>query len=96
MSPLTSNTLALHGEGGPDIGPPSALLLPATMKDQKAVHNATHAIVQAAFTQHDDSTRPVEKITNIATTAPIMQLAPIPAYLVYDSFEQELGAAKVH
>ena len=33
VSPLTSNILALHDEGGPDIGPPSALLLPATMKD---------------------------------------------------------------
>ena len=60
------------------------------------MHNPTNAIVQAAFTQHDDSTRTVEKITNIATTTTIMQLAPIPAYLVYDSFEQELDAAKVH
>ena len=81
------------------MGPPELLLLPAKAAKRCEVLNPTNKIVQtaladsgAAYGQHLILPRNIPE----ATTSPILLIAPIPTYLVYDGFEQDLDAAMVY
>jgi hypothetical protein len=99
-SPVDNNLLLLTGDGGIDIGTPIPLMLDTTVRSKQETFSMTEA---QFFTQLESQganyTWPLRRRSEAAnsnTTTTIMQVAPIPAFLVMDGFTQDLDAADVY
>ena len=95
-TPIDDRLLLLHGDGGPEIGTPQPFTLPFTTFEKNEV--ATMTIDQfktTVTTKGSDFQHPLLPRNRVLTTKNIMQIAPIPAYLVYDGFNQDLHAGLV-
>jgi hypothetical protein len=89
--------LFLCGEGGNDIGTPTTMSLPATIRDQKEVATMTAAQFSSKLTEKGANfTWPLYTRDRIQTMGTIMQIAPLPPFLVYDGLESDLNAALVY
>jgi hypothetical protein len=95
-SPINSRLLLLHGDGGPDIGLPHPYVLPletltvnnvAVMTDEQFTTTLTTKGANFAY--------PLLPSNRVLETQPILQIAPIPTYLVYDGLNQDLNAADI-
>jgi hypothetical protein len=95
-SPINSRLLLLHGDGGPDIGLPHPYVLPtetltannvAVMTDEQFTTTLTDKGPNFAY--------PLLANNRVLETKPILQIAPIPTYLVYDGLNQDLNAADI-
>lgn len=94
-SPIDGNLLAMYGENDPQLGPPSVMNLPPTMKDRQDVKVMTHAQFQAALTTQNYN-HPLLQAIAVTTTQPLMKIAPIPSWLVLDGLEGDLDAAALY
>ena len=86
----------LSGEGGPDLGCPSVLTLPASIYQTASIATMTVEQFIAKLTAKGSTYRyPLLTGTNVGGTNELRQIAPIPQLLVYDDFEKDLDAAEV-
>ena len=95
-SPIDSKILLLHGDGGPDIGTPQPVVIPLESITENNVGVMTDE--QFTFTltvKGPEFLHPLLARNRILDTKPILQLAPIPTYLVYDGLNQDLNAALI-
>jgi hypothetical protein len=89
--------LFLCGEGGNDVGTPTTMSLPASIRDQNEVAIMTAAQFTSKLTEKGANfTWPLYTRDRIQNSYDIMQLAPIPPFLVYDGLESDLNAALVY
>jgi hypothetical protein len=97
-SAISGRFVMLHGDGGKDLGPPSVLVLPKEVVDTHKVHGMTHEQFSARLLEKGENfTYPLLARTKLTAKAEdILQLVPIPAYLVYDGFHKDLNAAEVY
>ena len=94
-SPIDGNLLAMYGESDPQLGPPSAINLPHTMRDSHDVKVMTHHQLHTALATADYN-HPLLQPIAVTTTQPLMKLAPIPAWLVYDGFEGDVDVTELY
>ena len=88
--------LLLQGDGGGDLGTPRPLTLPLTVLDKTDIATMTEAQFKTALTtQGANFTYPLVARAHITQTQNLMQLAPIPPFLVYDGINQDLNAANI-
>ena len=78
------------------LGPAQALLLNATMAGKKEMKNISSAQITTVFQsgQHTEDQQ-VLRASTVNTMHQIMNFAPIPAYFVWDGFNQDLDSAQV-
>ena len=94
-SPIDGNLLAMYGESDPQLGPPSVMNLPPTMRELQEVKVMTHGQLETALTTPDYN-HPLLQAIAVTTTQQLMKLAPIPAWLAFDGFEGDLDAAALY
>ena len=95
-SPVDKKILFMYGDGNNDVGPPQALCLPPTMVDKKPIVTMTELQFSTQLTAKGVGyTYPLLPRSAVTGSEELIQIAPIPAYLVYDGFEQDLDAACV-
>jgi hypothetical protein len=96
-APNDNKILALTGEGNSQIGCPQALILPNTIRTKIQPKCPTDEEVQQAL-QTDTTNWYRFRTGNIPDnqTAEIMQCSPIPPFLVYDGFEQDIRAEVIY
>ena len=92
-APNDNKILALTGEGNSTVGCPQAIILPNSLRNKITLKCPTDQVVQVALQTETTNWYRV-RTGNIAddNTAEIMQCAPIPAFLVYDGFNQDIQA----
>jgi len=97
ISLIAGKLLALFGEGGGILGPAQALLLDTTVTRNEEMKNITPAQIATVFQsgQHTEDQQ-VLRASAVNTMHHIMKIAPIPAYFVWDGFNQDLEAAQVY
>ena len=96
-STIDRQMLMFTGDGGKDLGSPNTLALPGNLCHINQINTMTHQqfsdrlTTKAATYQH-----PLLACTHVHETKPIMQIAPIPAFLVMDDLGKDLDAAEVY
>ena len=97
VSPIANKLLTLYGEGGPLIGAPATLMFDASLRTLAPVRNPTNATIdQALQAGTHDMAKHIACAKDVAHEERIMNIAPIPAYLLYDGFEKDLDSAMVY
>ena len=94
VSPTDGKLLVLQGDGNAELGPPVPMCLPADMVTENIVAAMTTA--QFSSQLHRRGTNysyPLLSRRAVTDTVETMMLAPVPAYLVYDGFEDDVDAA---
>ena len=95
-SPLDGKFLFLHGEGGNDLGNPDTLVLPGSIRTKVDVLTMSAMQFSTALTEKGANySHPLLARARVADTSSLMQISPIPPFLVYDGFETNLDAAEV-
>ena len=95
-SPLDGKFLFLHGEGGNDLGNPDTLVLPGSIRIRVDVLTMTATQFSTALTEKGANySHPLLARARVAETSSLMQISPIPPFLVYDGFEKNLDVAEV-
>ena len=97
ISPIAGKLLALFGEGGGILGLAQALLLNVTMTRKKQMKNITPVQIATVFPsrQHTEDQQ-VIRASTVNTMHQIMKIAKIPAYFVWDRFNQDLDSVQVY
>ena len=96
-SDIDGKFLFLTGDAGNDLGNPSPVIIPPTGHIEEEIACMTHAQFSTNLTTKGANYKyPLVAKTNVTTTKLLMQLAPIPAFLVYDGFHTNLDAAEVY
>jgi hypothetical protein len=102
VSPIGQTTaiddklLVLHGDGGPDIGTPQPFTLPITTLNKNVTATMTTEQFRSTVTARGpDFQHPLLTRNRVLTEQDIMQISPIPAYLVYDGFNKDLHAGLI-
>jgi hypothetical protein len=99
ISAIDNQLLFLSGDGNADIGPPSPILLPTTAADTREVLTMTVDKFNTALTTKGaDYSWPLVKRSDAANdnnTVNVMQIAPIPSFLILDGFHQDIDAAEL-
>ena len=94
---LSNKILMLTGDGDIDIGPPTPLTLPASVVNFNEVLTMTQEqFCEKLTTKGATYTYPLLAGNKVRDTKIIMQIAPIPPYLVLDGFNKDLDAAEVY
>jgi hypothetical protein len=96
-SPLDSKILMLTGEGNQSVGCPTAIELPNSIRTIQQMKCPTDTQVQTALGTNKTSWHRF-RTNNIddETVVDIMQLAPIPTFLIYDGFNKDISAEKLY
>ena len=96
-SPLDGTVLCLSGDGGEDLGHPPPLVLPITILNTASVGVMTHDQFSTALTTKGvNYAHPLLAKIHVTENKDIMQLAPVPPFLVYDGWNSDLEAADVY
>jgi hypothetical protein len=96
-SPIEDKILTLSGEGDSTIGIPPTLALPNTIRTMVTLKSPTDEDLQAALKTPTTSWNRFRVINiNDDKTTQIMQIAPIPSFVVYDGFNKDLSADEVY
>ena len=97
-SPIDNKFVMLHGEGNnTDIGYPDVLMMNTNIRKQTDIINPSDTeIKQLLTTKGENFGNFLTPPCLITTTKLLMNIAPIPAYLVYDGFEKELNAGEIY
>ena len=86
----------LSGEGGPYLGCPNVLNLPASIYQSESIATMTVKQFSAKVTEKGTTySYPLLVLTSVCGTTELLQIAPILPFLVYDCFEKDLDAAEV-
>ena len=95
-SNIDGKFVSLTGDGGNDVGSPQPLVLPASIRTRQNVSTMTHDhFCQTITAKGANYTWPL-KSRDINNQSSIMQIAPIPAHLIFDGFQTDLDAAEVY
>ena len=96
-SPNDNKILALTGEGNSIVGCPTAIVLPNSIRNIATLKCPTDTAIQTALETNTTNWYRV-KTCNIGddSTKDIMQCAPIPSFLVYDGFNNDLEAEVIY
>ena len=95
-SQIDDKILLLHSNGGADIGPPQTLCLEKTVATQEDMWVMSEEQFTTTITAKGPNYyHPLLMRNTVATSEKVLKLAPIPAYLVYDSVDEDLNAALV-
>ena len=97
-SPLDNKLLTLLGDGGNEMGTPRQVILPLSVMKKKKVKSMTQEEFSDKITAAGDTySHPLTTITSLRDRDPVelMQIAPIPAYLVYDLFQDSGDTAEI-
>jgi hypothetical protein len=94
-SPIDGNILSMYGESDPQLGPPSVMMLPHTLRTVQDVKVMTHEQFETAITGPNYN-HPLLQAIAVQTTQQLLKLAPIPAWLAFDGFEGDLDAAALY
>ena len=92
---VAGKVLALTQDGGGTGGPPQVMILPHSVLDQQNVPAMTVEQFKTKLANDPQFTYPLLRRNDIDEMVDIFQIAPIPAYLVYDGFHHDLNAANV-
>ena len=94
---INGKVLGLTLDGGEATGPPNPVLLPNTVLKKATVPAMTEDLFTNAITTAGATyTYPLLRKNQVtANTVDIYKIAPIPPYLVYDGFGNDLDAAEV-
>ena len=97
VSPIDNQLLFLTGDGGPDIGTPLPLVLPPeTLALTQKLCLTQEQFIAQINAQGATYTFPLVRRSNAAdTTETVMQIAPIPSFLILDGLSMDLDAAEV-
>ena len=96
VSPVDGKLLLLQEDGNADIGPPQPICLPATMVEEQMVAMMTETqFLTALTTKGVGYTYPLLNWIVVTTTEGMMQIAPIPLHLLYNTFDNDLDAVCV-
>ena len=77
----------LRGEGGPDAGFPNVLTLLASIQQPAAIATMTVEKFSASMTSKETTySYPLLARSNVGDKTELIQIAPIPPFLVYDGF----------
>ena len=99
ISLIDNQVLCLSGDGGQDIGAPIPLVLPPAVFNKREVLAMTQEqFTTIITTQGENYTWPLlQRIRahEANTKVIVMQIAPIPAFLVMDGINKDLDAAEV-
>lgn len=97
VSPVANKMLALFGEGGAELGTPQVLVVPDTIRHKVTVKTLTDATILQAFQGGQQTVdQPVAPAREVTTEASIMRIAPVPAYMIFDGFNDDLDASMVY
>ena len=92
-----NQVLLLQGDGGGDLGTPRPLTLPLTVLNSTDVATMTEEQFKTSLTTKGPIfTYPLVARANITTSNNLMQLAPIPPFLLYDGINRDLNAANIY
>ena len=96
-SPIDNKILAMSGEGDATLGVPPTITFPNSAREIVSLRTPTDAELKEALTKTKASWHRFKR-NNIAETslAEVMQIAPIPAFLVYDGFNKDLSAEEIY
>ena len=94
-SPVDGNILSMYGESDLQLGPPSVMMLPRTLREIQEVKVMTDMQLTTALNVPNYN-HPLLQAIAVQTTQNLMKLAPIPAWLVFDGFESDLDAAALY
>jgi len=96
-TPIDGKVLALTGNGNNTLGPPSTVVLPTSTTTPANVKSLSEDLFLEKLTSAGNGYRwPLAQVRAASDTNPLVQLAPIPAFLVYDGFDNNLDAAEVY
>ena len=96
QSPIDSKLLVLHGDGGLDIGTPRPLVLPLESLEENEVASMTQEQFTETLTvKGADFQHPLLASTRVVERKVMLQVAPIPTYLIYDGLNKDLNAALI-
>ena len=96
-STIDGKMLMFTGDGGKDLGYPNTLALPGNLCDINQINTMTHQQFSEKITSKGATYQhPLLARTHVQETKPIMQIAPIPAFLVLDGIGKDLDAAEVY
>ena len=96
-SDIDGKFLFLTGDAGNDLGNPLPIVIPPTGHVQEGIMCMTHTQFSSNITSKGENYNyPLVARTNVTNTENIMQLAPIPAFLIYDGFHRNLDASDVY
>ena len=91
------NFLFLNGDGGRDIGTPTSMSLPATIRVTNTVAVMTPAQLSTKLIEKGPTYQwPILVKDKVTTTKDIMQIAPLPPFLVYDGLNSDIDAALLY
>jgi hypothetical protein len=100
-SPIDDKLLILTGDGGHDIGAPAPLVLPKSVVDTRAVITMSEEMFKLKLTEKGANySWPLVSRAKATETevikADIMQIAPVPAFLLYDGIDNDVDAAELY
>ena len=96
-SDIDGKFLFLTGDAGNDLGNPLPVIIPPTGHIEEEIACMTHTQFSTNITRQGANYKyPLLAKSNVTTTQMLMQLAPIPAFLVYDGFHRNLDASEVY
>ena len=96
VNPVANKIMALFGEGGSDLGTPQVLVVNPSIRDRVAVKSVRDTVIEQAFNTGITVDKHVAKAINVPEELQIMRIAPIPAYMVFDGFNEDLDASMVY
>jgi hypothetical protein len=100
-SPIDDKLLILTGDGGHDIGAPAPLVLPKSVVETRAVITMSEDMFKAKLTEKGPNyswplVSRAKAIETETTTVDIMQIAPVPTFLLYDGLDNDIDAADLY
>ena len=96
-SPIDGSVLALHGNGNATIGTPTPIMLPTSIMSTSNIKSLSEETFLAKLTSGGNGYRwPLSQERNATEEHTLVQLVPIPAFLVYDGFDKNLDAAEIY
>ena len=96
-SPLDGKFISLTGDGGGIVGVPIPFVFPTTTRTLHNISVMKHSQFSTALTAKGANySWPLLPNAQVPTSAPVMKLAPIPCFLVYDGIHNQLDAAVVY
>jgi hypothetical protein len=96
-SPIDDHLLFLYGNGRQDIGNPIPIVLPRTLRNKSAIAVMTDAQFKEELSgKGQNFTYPLVPHIRVQNTKELMQMALIPAYLVYDGIMSDVNAALLY
>eukprot|EP00957_Ditylum_brightwellii_P057991 4397469-Ditylum_brightwellii.AAC.1 len=94
ITPTSNKLLVMSGEGDKTLGTPEAICLPATIHAKHTLQCPMDERMQQKLQTPNNSNWHVFLHNQVpdTETVEIMQITPVPAFLVYDGFESDLQA----